>query len=121
MTSNLINSLCLFSPALLTVTRDEQQNKQAGQSQPMVEQEKPIRNSKHPSIYWEGGEGRLWPVDTDTVPSLCAHQTFIHVVLLTTSLWVEWAQAELTSQTESDSNPYLVLSSFVKYCHLFSD
>lgn len=50
MTSNLINSLCLFSPVLLTVTRDERQNKQTGQSQSMVEQEKPIRDGKYPSI-----------------------------------------------------------------------
>lgn len=37
MTSNLINRLCLFSPALLTVTRDEQQNKQTGYSKSAVE------------------------------------------------------------------------------------
>lgn len=72
MTSNLINSLCLFSQVLLTVTRDEQQNKHPGQSQSLVEQENPIRDGKYSSIGWGGGEGVVSPTDTDTALLLCA-------------------------------------------------
>lgn len=85
MTSNLINSLCLFSQVLLTVTRDEQQNKHTGQSQALVEQENPIRDGKYPSIGRGGGEGGLSPTAMDTAPLLCAHKTFIHITLLTAS------------------------------------
>lgn len=70
MTSNLINSLCLFSQVLLTVTRDEQQNKHTGQSQSLVEQENPICDGKYPSIGWGGGEGGLLPTDMDIAPLL---------------------------------------------------
>lgn len=106
MTSNLINSLCLFSQVLLTVTRDEQQNKHTGPSQSLVEQENPIHDGKYPLIGWGGGEGGLLPTDLDTAPLLCAHKTFIHIVLLTASSWAEWTQAELTPQ--SGSNSYCV-------------
>lgn len=85
MTSNLINSLCLFSQVLLTVTRDEQQNKHTGQSQSLVEQEDPICGGKHPSIGWGAGEGGLLPTDTDTAPLLCVLRAFIHIILLTAS------------------------------------
>lgn len=108
MTSNLINSLCLFSQVLLTVTRDEQQNKHTGQSQSLVEQENPIRDGKYPSIGSGGGEGALSPTDMDTAPLLCAYKTFIHITLLTASSWAEWTQAELTSQIQSGSNSYRV-------------
>lgn len=83
MTSNLINSLCLFSPALLTVTRDEEQNKQGRQSQSMGEQEQLIHDGKHSSIWSGCGEGGLFPMGIDTAPFLHAPKTFIHIILPT--------------------------------------
>lgn len=53
------------------------------------------------SLWLDGEVGREV---MDTAPLLCAHKTFIHIILLTASSWAEWTQAELTPQSGSNSD-----------------
>lgn len=114
MTSNLINRLCLFSPALLTVTRDEQQNKQAAYSKSAVEVGCVWETHNQIACELVRGWGGKPPATARHPISLCVHKTFIRVALWTAKLRAAWAQAWLTSRIQ-DSEPYLLPSSCVKY------